>query len=178
MSKHDEEKNDKVDALSVISRVDLRDEKKSMARRLFPAILLLVFFAALLMALISGVQVYRSITETQARNSDRREGLDLVLNIVRANDSKGAIAEGEGPEGNSLVVVESLETGTYETRIYLYEGNIVEEYSLASSPYTPEKASVVCPSSEFEFSYSHGLLAIKTSQGTGEVALRYAQGGE
>lgn len=174
----EENNNERVDALSAISRVSLRDEKASTARRVFPTLLLLVFFAALLLALISGVRVYKSVTDSQARNADRREGLDLVLNVVRANDAQDCVAVGEGPAGRSLVVVESLESGTYETRIYLYQGNIVEEYSVAGSPYTPEKASAICESSTFEFSYGHGLLAIKTDQGTGEVALRNVQGGE
>ena len=51
----EENNNERVDALSVISRVNLRDEKASAARRAFPTLLLLVFFAALLLALISGV---------------------------------------------------------------------------------------------------------------------------
>lgn len=178
MSTEEQNNIERVDALSAISRVNLRDEKPAFARRLFPVLLLLVFFAALLLALISGVSVYKSVTNSQARNASRREGLDLVLNVVRANDAKDCVAVGEGPEGRSLVVVENLESGTFETRIYLYEGNIVEEYSVAGSPYTPEKASVICESSTFEFSYGHGLLAIKTSQGTGEIALRNMQGGE
>ncbi len=174
----DERNSERVDALSVISRVSLRDEKQPLARRLFPVLLLLVFFAALLMALISGVSVYKSVTDSQQRNASRREGLDLVLNVIRANDAQDCVAVGEGPEGRSLVVVEELESGTFETRIYLYEGNIVEEYSVAGSAYTPQKASAICESQTFEFSYGHGLLAIKTDQGTAEIALRNVQGGE
>ena len=76
---------------------------------------------------------------------------------MRANDSrKGAIAQGQGPEGKSLVVVEPLDSGTYETRFYLYEGKVVQEYSLAGSGYTPEKATEVT-ASDLRFSYSDGL---------------------
>ena len=96
---------------------------------------------------------------------------------MRANDSKGAIAQGQGPEGKSLVVVEPLDSGTYETRFYLYEGKVVQEYSLAGSGYTPEKATEVTASDSFDFSYSNGLLTVTTDQGTAEVALRHMQGG-
>ena len=116
-----------------------------------------------------------AIFNAQARA--QRKGAGLICNVVRANDSKGAIAQGQGPEGKSLVVVEPLDSGTYETRFYLYEGKVVQEYSLAGSGYTPEKATEVTASDTFDFSYSDGLLAVTTDQGTAEVALRYMQGG-
>lgn len=170
--------NDRLDALSFVSRVTLREDTPSSSRRVFPILLLCVFFAALLLALIAGVAVYKSTSDTQNRVNAQRESLGLITNVVRANDSTGAIATGEGPEGKSLVIVESLDSGTYETRLYAYEGRILQEYSLASSPYTPEKASVVAESNTFSFNYANGLLAVTTDQGTAEVALRYTQGGK
>ena len=53
----------------------------------------------------------------------------------------------------------------------------MQEYSLAGSGCTPEKATEVTTSDTFDFSYSNGLLAVTTDQGTAEVALRYMQGG-
>ena len=136
-----------------------------------------MFFAVLLMALISGVTVYKAVSADQQASGAQREGAGLICNVVRANDSKGAIAQGQGPEGKSLVVAEPLDSGTYETRFYLYKGKVVQEYSLAGSGYTPEKATEVTASGTFDFSYSNGLLTVTTDQGTAEVALRYMQGG-
>ena len=169
--------NERIDALAFVSRVALRDEAPAKSRRLFPILLLCVFFAALLLALIAGVAVYKTTSDTQNRVNAQRESLGLITNVVRANDSTGSIATGTGPEGKSLVIVEKLDTGTYETRLYAFEGRILQEYSLASSPYTPEKASVVTESNTFSFSYANGLLTVTTDQGTAEVALRYTQGG-
>lgn len=84
---------------------------------------------------------------------------------------------GSGPEGRSLVIVEELQSGTFETRFYLYQGRVLQEYSIAGTPYTPEKASIVADSDTFEFTYSKGLLSVTTDQGTSNVALRSAQGG-
>ena len=53
----------------------------------------------------------------------------------------------------------------------------MQEYSIAGTPYTPAKASVVADSDTFEFTYSKGLLSVTTDQGTSNVALRSAQGG-
>lgn len=168
----------RVDALSAIAGMSLEQKKPSRIKKMFPALILAVFFVMLLLALISGVLVYKYVTDTQAQNSTQREGVGLIVNAARANDTDQAIAVGNGPEGRSLVVLESLDSGTYETRYYLSNGKILQEYSLAGSPYTPEKASEVVDSSTFEFSYSHGLLTVTTDEGTSEVALRSLEGGE
>lgn len=167
----------RIHAIASVTQGAPSNEKGAGARRAFPTLLLAAFFAALLMALISGMTVYKAVSADQQASSAQRKGAGLICNVVRANDSKGAIAQGQGPEGKSLVVVEPLDSGTYETRFYLYEGKVVQEYSLAGSGYTPEKATEVTASDTFDFSYSDGLLAVTTDQGTAEVALRYMQGG-
>lgn len=176
-SRIDAPNSNRIDALSFVSRATPHRKQSNWPRRVFPILLLCVFFAALLLALIAGVTVYKSTSETQSRVNAQRESLGLIANAVRASDSTGAIAAGTGPEGKSLVITENLDTGTYETRLYAYKGRIMQEYSLAASPYAPEKANAVADSSTFAFTYANGLLTITCDQGTAEVALRYAQGG-
>ena len=168
---------DKLNALAAIARVELHDNPQPVAGRIFPTLLLAVFFVALLLALIAGVSVYTHVTNVQNSNNEQRESLGVIVNTVRANDATGAIARGKGPEGDALVIEESTQSGTYETRVYSYGGQILQEYSLAGSAYTPEKASVLAESGTFDFAYSDGVLSVTTDQGTAEVALRFAQGG-
>ncbi len=168
----------RVDALSSVARASQAGAGSTSPKHVFSAIVMGVFFAALLLALIAGVLVYKHVTDVQTQANSQREGIGLVANAVRANDASGAIAVGQGPEGRSLVVVEKLASGTYETRFYLYQGKVLQEYSLAGSMYTPERASTVTESNSFDFTYSHGLLSVSTDQGTAEVALRSLQGGE
>lgn len=168
----------RIDALSSVARASQAGAGPSSRKHVFSAIVMGVFFAALLLALIAGIVVYKHVTDVQAQANAQREGIGLVANAVRANDASGAIAVGQGPEGRSLVVVEKLASGTYETRFYLYQGKVVQEYSLAGSMYTPERANTVTQSNSFDFTYSHGLLSVTTDQGTAEVALRSLQGGE
>ena len=167
-----------ITALSKLSKVSARSNTERKHRKLFPLLLFCVFFIALLLALIAGVTVHRHVSDVQVANVSRREGIELICNIVRANDAKGAIAAGDGPEGKLLVIVQNLDSGTYETRLYLYKGSIVQEYRLTGTKYTPSKASKVTKSSSFAFTYDNGLLTVSTDQGTCEVALRHLQGGE
>lgn len=150
--------------------------KTKHTKTIFSVALFVVFFIALLTSLYTGVKVYTNATASQNTTNSHREGMTLVTNIVRANDSSGVVAVGNGPEGKSLVMKESNEAGSYETRLYLYQGNIVQEYSLASDAYTPGRASVVTASKTFDFTYENDLLTIVTDQGKAEISLRYLQG--
>lgn len=148
------------------------------AGRIFTGILFVMFVVALLLAFLAGTNVYRGLQDLSSRTDEARLSLSLVVNHVRANDSSQAVAEGVGPEGPSLVLVEHVEgSNDVETRMYLYNGSIVEEYAIAGSAYTPERALPIVESSQFSFSYAQGLLTITTDSGTANVALRSAGGG-
>ena len=67
-------------------------------------------------------------------------------------------------------------TTSYETRIYAYQGKIVEEYVLAENAYMPEKAIAIFDSDTFDFSYDNGLITITTDDGTAAIALRSKEG--
>lgn len=166
----------RTDITKALSQAPFSEAKRSQAAgssgHMFTALLFALFVIALLLAIVAGTNVYRNLNDVRSGADEARLGLTLLANNVRANDAADAIAAGTGPEGRSLVLVERLDSGTYETRIYRHEGNIVEEYALADAAYTPEKAVVICPSDVFDFSYGNGLLTITTDQGSADVALR------
>lgn len=103
--------------------------------------------------------------------------MQFLANNVRSIDGTSAVWVGTGPEGNSLVLMEYLPNGNYETRMYLYKGNIVQEYAVAGTPYEPGKAVKLSKSSKFDLAYRNGLLTIVTDQGRTDIALRAMQGG-
>ena len=106
MSTNDIDHNlSRVEALSRLPQITARSEKRTRAQGAFPVLLLGVFFVALLGALIAGVTVYRNISGIQEQNVARREGLELISNIVRANDAKGAIATSEGHGVQDVLVL-------------------------------------------------------------------------
>lgn len=75
------------------------------------------------------------------------------------------------------MLTERLESGVYETRLYAYQGSIVEEYARADAAFTPEKAREIVKSKRFDFAYENGLLTVYTDQGSTSVALRSVRGG-
>lgn len=140
--------------------------------RVFTVILFCCFVVVLLLAILAGTNTYKSLYTMNEETNNERLSLTLLTNTVRANDSAQAVGEGQGPEGKSLVLSEEAAGNTYETRIYQYQGNIVEEYAIASKDYNPNRATVVTASEQFDFEYANGLLTLYTDAGHAQVALR------
>lgn len=150
----------------------------SQTRRRSHGVLSLALFAVVaafvLAAMVVGAQAYGALAQSREDVSNLREGASLLLNNVRAADGADAVYVGEGPEGRSLVLMEHLDSGDFETRFYLHEGAVLQEYAVAGTPYTPERAYQVMRSGTFEFSYADGLLSVTVDSGTTEIALRCA----
>lgn len=153
------------------------DKKQGFSNRFFTAALFVLFLLTLLVGLWVGTTVYGNLNDMQTTTSEEHLSLNLLANTVRSNDATDAVGVGKGPEGKALVLTQKLSTGSYETRFYLHDGYIVQEFSVASTPYTPDAATKVAPASTFDFSYSRGLLTIFTDQGDVKVALRSVRGG-
>lgn len=153
---------------------DGRRGDRGRSRQVFAALLLALFVTALLGALGAGTTVYQRLVDRDKNVAKERSSLGVIVNAVRATDASGSVTRGRGPEGDALVLVERLASGTYETRIYLADGWIVEEYAVAGSPYSPGGATRIAESSSFGFEATGSLLEVHCDAGTAQVALRSA----
>ena len=151
--------------------------RKKLSSRVYTVALLVVFFIVLMTGLAAGVAMYQAVANNQIDTNNARMQAGLLASSVHANDTYNTIGTGEGPEGRALVLSEKSDAGMYEVRIYLYQGQIVQEYSLAGTEYTPARAQPLLDSSTFGFELHGTLLVITTDQGATNIALRSYQGG-
>lgn len=150
-------------------------QTRGAAQHVFTAALFLLFVGALLLALVAGVGVYRRVHAAGAAARDARLAGALVANIVRSKDATGAIRLEEAPGGGqSLVMTERLASGTFETRLYLQDGALVEEYVPAGTPYDPARATELAQTARFEVALdvAASALTITTDDASTRVALR------
>ena len=152
-------------------------ETAGRSTRIFTVALLAVFFVVLMTGLAAGVAMYQAVANNQIDTNRARMQAGLLASNIHANDSANAIGTGEGPEGRALVLSDTVDGDTYEMRIYLYQGQIVQEYSVSGSNYTPGRAQPLIESSTFDFEQYGNLLIIRTDQGATNIALRSNQGG-
>ena len=134
--------------------------------------LLALFLLALLGAIAFGTQVYQRLNERSGAAADARSPLGVIVNAVRATDAPGSVERGDGPEGDALVLVERLETGTYETRFFLCDGWLVEQYAVAGAPYEADGATRLAEAGSFSFELDDGMLTVSCDAGIARAALR------
>ena len=150
------------------------------ARHAFTIALFGMFSIGLLLAMAAGTGLFRSLRSLDAATGEERMSAGLIANAVHATDAADSVQIGQGPEGRSLVLVERLDSGTFETRFYAYDGQVLQEYVTAGATYNPASAVPVVESRTFEVSFDvdSGLLRVTTDAGSTSVALRSVQGGD
>ena len=151
-----------------------RPSSSERSKGIAPIILFALFVVLLLLVLVAGLRSFASEVASSNDSKDARLSVGFIANTVRSLDSSGFIRVGEGPEGEALVLVERVSVGDFETRFYLHNGNLVQEYTPADSPYSPETATVMFATEEFEFYVEKDMLTVSTDKGNANVALRSA----
>lgn len=138
----------------------------------FAIALFAVFALMLFAALVGATSAYRNIADDRASASETRIGTSLLANAVRAADATDAVSSAEGPEGQALVLTEHLASGDFETRLYLSEGWVVQEYAVADAPINPGGAVRLTPSQTFWFETEPTEVRLGCDAGETTVALR------
>lgn len=139
----------------------------------FAVALLALFLLALLGSVWVGTTVYQRLNARSEAAADARSPLGVIVNAARATDSTGSVGRGTAPNGSeALVLVEHLDTGAYETRFWLEDGWVVEQYAVADAPYDVESATRVSQSGTFWFEIEGSLLSVGCDAGVARVALR------
>ncbi len=138
----------------------------------FTLVLFGAFVVLLLLGLWMGTVAFRTITVMQDATDDARLALTSLQNRVRSFDQADSFGTAQGPEGPAIVFTYKLEAGDYETRLYLYQGALVQELAFSTDPYLPMTATKIVETSTFAFTCEDGLLSVTCDQGTVDVALR------
>ena len=73
------------------------------------------------------------------------------------------------------MLTERLESGSYETRFYLADGWLVEEYAVAGRPYGESDVTRLAVCGRFSFELADGLLTVSCDGASSRVALRCSQ---
>ena len=128
---------------------------------LYPLLLFAIIVLSLLFLVMTGTGLYSAVVDSQTRNREARAALSYLAARVHAADAAGAVSVGEGPEGAALLLRENADGETYETRIYLYEGALREEYGTADAALDPQDSERIVDAKSFSVEQVRpGLLVV------------------
>lgn len=138
-------------------------------------VLFALFVLVLLAAIVAGARAYSALVASQDQVRADRLADNLVVNAIRANDAIDAVGATPGPEGDALTLTQRTAAGTFETRIFLSDGVLYQEYSVEGAPLSPATALPIVDTRTFSFSLEGELITVWTDHGCTQAALRCPQ---
>lgn len=105
---------------------------------LFVFLLIGVFALFSVTLVLTGVRVYRNVTEAAAHNTDYQLALSYLKNKVHTYDHTGGVRVDEENGRQILCLSETIEGEAYETRIFQEGDTIFEQFTAAGDAFDPE----------------------------------------
>lgn len=152
------------------------NKKDRQPQALFSMALFGLMLGCVLALTVFGAQVYRALTDSQARNQAARASLSYLAARLHAADERGGVRVEHTARGDVLILAEEQDDTGYETRIYLYEGMLMEEYCAVGSESDPEFAQQVARTDSFSAAMEGDLVSVTTGEGTVCVCLHSGEG--
>lgn len=137
-----------------------------------------LLLAGCLLLVLLGARTYGRTVESQRENDNHRAILSYLSTIIRNHDHENAVTIEQGPEGDMLVLTDEADGGIYATRIYLSEGQLVEEFSRAEAALGQGEKQIIGHCSTLEIKpVGDRSLRLCLDAGSVLVSLRSETGG-
>lgn len=122
-----------------------------------------VFAVCVLAVLLTGARAYRRLTQRDQAAYDRRVCVQYIATRVRQADSLDSVSVEPFGEGEALVLSEY----GYITRVYYYDGYLMELYASAEEDLRPEDGQQIIATGGVELSLEDGMLSVDVTDSLG-----------
>lgn len=140
-------------------------EKRRQAIPTLAAFLLLSIFAvSVLGVLLAGAGVYSRLTRRDDCTYNSRTGLHYVASKVRQASAPGAVQVTDFGGVDALAVTERVDGVDYVTRVYCYDGWLMELFCAAEAEFEPQDGERLLKAQRLELEQRDGLLYVELVQ--------------
>ncbi len=143
-------------------------------------LLFAVFAVGVLSVLLGGVGSYRRITERDENAYHDRTGVQYLMTKLRQAESPEAIGVASFGGGDALQITQMVDGEGFITRIYCYDGWLMELFTPIDGEFSPADGERVLSAASLKLGREENLLELSLTDSDGKVIpLRYAlQSGE
>lgn len=124
---------------------------------------------SLLMTLLFGARIYRSVTERSETLNARRTVSQYVANRIRQADRDGAVSVEDFGGVCALSIRETIDGAVYCTRIYCHEGWMYELFAGETGSFSPEDGEQLLPLNSLSFLLEDGCLTAQAEHTDGSA---------
>ena len=125
-----------------------------------------LFLVGFLLLVIFGARIYRETVASQYANMDTRNQLSYLITTLRSCDERGAVTVAD-----DMLVIRDGDSG-YAFRLYLQDGQLVEDYAAVDAPLDPSAGQIIGNTSTFAIEKDGARLTVETDAGRAFVYLR------
>ena len=148
--------------------------RKSLIPGLAAFLVLAVFAVGVLGTLLGGAGIYRRLTERDRASYDSRTCLQYIATRVRQAPGKVEIAA--FGDGDALVIPDVIENKAYLTRVYCWDGWLMELFTEEDGLFSPEDGEKLLPAQGITLEQEKGLLKVMLTDQSGTVHSLYLDG--
>lgn len=126
-----------------------------------------VFSVCVLAVLLTGADAYRRLTDRDQAAYDQRTCIQYIATRIRQADRRDGVRVEEFCGLDALVLADTPDNDAYITRVYYYDGYIMELFCEAALELPPEAGSQIMPANALSFSQEGDLLTITATDASG-----------
>lgn len=149
------------------------EKKRNTGTSLLVLLVFVLFALCLLLVLLTGAGVYRELVRRGEEGFARRTAVQYIATRVRQT---GTVTVQDFGGCQALVFPEAGEEETYLTRVYRYEGWLMELYCAEGADLSPEDGEQLLETEPLRFSLENGLLTVSGGGQTLYLHLREEAG--
>lgn len=137
-----------------------------------------VFAASMLSVLLTGAGVYQRFIQRNERVYQARTGVQYLATRVRQADCLDGVAVEKFGDHDCLSFTERIQGHDYITRIYCYDGFLMELFTEADASFSPSSGEPILEVDDLQLTLLDGLLTavICDDAGTQELILSLRSG--
>ena len=148
-------------------------EKRGLIIEKACVIILLFSIGASVYALVAaGYRSFNRMNKMQDECLNSRVAMNYVSMRIRRSDAKGAVRIDNSPRGTCLVLSEDISGESYETRIFLHNGYLLESFVSAETPFDEEYGFEIIQLDSFDVKRENNMIEIILSSGASKRSIK------
>lgn len=137
------------------------EQKRSSLPNLMVLLVFGSFAVCILLVLLTGGDLYRQLTQRHRDNFDKRTVCQYIATRVRQADRADAVTVEDFCGREALVIREEVGEKTYLTRIYCWDGALMELFTPETGQFSPEDGETLLAAADLDFALEDDTLQIR-----------------
>ena len=126
-----------------------------------------LFAIGILSVLLGGANVYRRLNQRDQQSYDSRTCAQYITTKLRQAPAPDAVVIAPFGDGDALLITEIIEEGTYLTRVYCYNGWLMELFTVSDGEFAPEDGEKILPLQALSLSLDGSLISVSLTDPEG-----------